>query len=90
MLQRETSLTSQLFQVHVVAVTNTNAKALVTATVAHLQDIAAQQVVTVPQAARAHLGPAQPLTSRPMVHAVSISPTLRNENKNTHSVYKVY
>jgi hypothetical protein len=90
MLQRGTSLTSQLFQVHVVAVTSTNVKALVTATVAHLQHIAAQQVVTVPQAARAHSRPAQPLTSRPTVPAVSIPPTLKNENKQTHSVYKVY
>jgi hypothetical protein len=74
----------------VVAVTSTNVRALVTATVAHLQDIAAQQVVTVPQAARAHSGPAQPLTSRPTVPAVSIPPTLKNENKQTHSVCKVY
>ncbi|KAH4736230.1 hypothetical protein HBH65_231460 [Parastagonospora nodorum] len=61
--------------VHVVAVKSTNVKALVTATVAHLQDIAAQQVVTVPQAARAHSGPAQSLTSRPTVPAVERTST---------------
>lgn len=71
------------------AVTNTNVKALVTATVAHLQDIAAQQVVTVPQAARAHLGPAQPLTTRPTVPAVSIPPTLKTRT-NKHTVYIKY